>query len=859
MSCLTPQQALISLFPTTFASDLNKSLTYFSITLDFKNYETIPGNLSLGLSYTIKALQMSRNKIKCIDKYAFVGVQSLATLYLEDNHITDLSFLSIPDMKFLTELNIKSNMLTTVDPAWFTYVTSLSSLIMAANLIVALGPNVFANSPKLKNLDLSSNQIETLHPQCFTGLRMLTTLGLYDNRIRVIESNVTADLINVVSQAGFQLNSQGIQDIMPFAFRGFAKIQWLVITSNSLTSLRNNTFTGLSNLNKLELSLNKISVIEPNAFSGLNQLKILNLSFNLLKTTHQLLFVYITSLETLYLSDNKISIVGDKSFNGLEKSLKSLNLARNKLKFVKNGYFGNLSELQILDLSSNTISIIENLSFRNLRNLNTLVLSDNCIFKINSVIFQNQRMLSQLYLDNNLLKNIEMAFFNLHVLTNLNLAFNSIYKLTNQTFEGCDSLASLNLSFNFIKSLNKSLVSLKSLRVIELKNNRIQTDGQDQFYFDSKVQNHEFSLQNTSIDIIKTILSSGIKISKLELSFNNLSAIISNISFQETCDLLTHLDLRQAGLNGYEVDSLNLLKNLTLINLSGNLIKFKGKFLPNTKNLNSLSLSNINITTPNFESFIDLSFFGSLKSLDMSVNSLETIRATYFRSNPQLGFLNISFNKIKQIEDRSLPNLISKLIDISFNQIQSIADINFFDNPYPAIPITIKISALYAANNNLESFDMDFLPGSKLKANMSSNRLTTVPEKLPAIILDMNLNIVRLINRGTFNFRMAGLQELYMSFNIINSIEDDSFKILNKLVRLDLSNNYLTKLGNDTFAGLFSLTYLNFNNNSIQVVQTSLFRQLINLEELYLSSNPIKLIEDKAFLNLNFLRVLNIA
>jgi Leucine-rich repeat (LRR) protein len=104
---------------------------------------------------------------------------------------------------------------------------------------------------------------------------------------------------------------------------------------------------------------------------------------------------------------------------------------------------------------------------------------------------------------------------------------------------------------------------------------------------------------------------------------------------------------------------------------------------------------------------------------------------------------------------------------------------------------------------------------------------------------------------------MAGLQELYMSFNIINSIEDDSFKILNKLVRLDLSNNYLTKLGNDTFAGLFSLTYLNFNNNSIQVVQKSLFRQLINLEELYLSSNPLKLIEDKAFFNLNFLRVLN--
>jgi Leucine-rich repeat (LRR) protein len=749
-------------------------------------------------------------------------------------------------MRTLESLTLINTTLAFLDPAWFNYTTNLVKLNINSNLLGGLDSNSFSKLPLLQLLDLGLNIIESIQPGIFSGLKQLLYLRLDGNKIKILESYVMAGLVNLVDPSPFRLSNQNIEEIRPFALTGLRKISSLILTSNSLTSLMKNSFYGLANLSFLDLSNNKINSIEVETFIGLLALKVLNISSNLLNSTLHRAFLNLTSLETLFLNENQITVVFDDSFEGLGRSLLKLNLAKNKLNFIKNESFRDLSKLVLLDLASNSISSIQTGSFQNQRFLKVLILSDNCIYKINPLLFKNQGLLNELHLDYNSLTKIETVFRNLNNLTVLNLAFNSIYQLTNQTFTGLNSLVYLNLSNNFLKSLNRSLFSLKSVRSFDLTNNMLRTGHTEQFYFDQKYSTYEFYFRNSSLEIIKQMRESNIL--KLDLSFNNLSkdGLMNNINFKEMSQNLIYLDLRRTRLDGYAVDFLNILKKLTYIDLSDNFIRFKGKFLPFTANLTAIKLSNVNLSNAVFETYIDLGFFELLTFLDLSLNNLESVKYKYFNFSIRFNFLNLSHNKIKFIEDKAIPNRFMKVFDLSFNNLSIITMSSFYANLFYQCKFLVT-------NNKIERFIVDLAFIEMHVVNLSGNGLKEVPDNLQAQTLDMSFNAIRTIKQNTFS---QILVNLFLSCNQIESIEDNSFLKLTRLVDLDLSNNRLTNLGNDTFCGLFSLKFLNINNNSILFISKGLFRQLINLEHLLLDSNPIKLVEAESFSKLSFLKFL---
>jgi Leucine-rich repeat (LRR) protein len=451
-----------------------------------------------------------------------------------------------------------------------------------------------------------------------------------------------------------------------------------------------------------------------------------------------------------------------------------------------------------------------------------------------------------------------MVFINLNNLTTLNLAYNSIYQLTDQTFQGLNSLINLNIGNNFLKSLNKSLVSIKTLRSVDLSNNRIQND-KELFYFDSKVSNYEYFLKNTTNYLIRQIQVNSA--SKLDLSFNDLSVDIYNISFKEMADRLVYLDLRQTGLKMYSVDSLNVLKQLTFIDLSENELRFRGKLLTYSVNLNTVKLSNINLTTSEFESFLDLKSFSFLSYVDLSKNNLETVKIPHFQYNKKLKFLNLSQNRIQFIENRAFQSAEQfSVLDVSFNCLKSLSKFIFLASGSIFMAVNVKLQdfkalEIHAASNKIQLFDLTF----KLMpmTNLSGNMLTEIPAYINTRILDMSFNFVSSITKDSF-VKMTSLFELYAPSNLIKTIEIDSFLNQNSLDLLDLSNNSLSRLENDTLCGLWSLRTLNLAHNSIQALHLRFFRQLVNLEIFYLNSNPIKFIEDDTFLKLKFLKVLNL-
>lgn len=105
-------------------------------------------------------------------------------------------------------------------------------------------------------------------------------------------------------------------------------------------------------------------------------------------------------------------------------------------------------------------------------------------------------------------------------------------------------------------------------------------------------------------------------------------------------------------------------------------------------------------------------------------------------------------------------------------------------------------------------------------------------EKIIFFIFLLCLQIIRCGDLDSYPL----LQNLDLSFNEINDIEDDALGRLEILVTLNLSNNNMTTIPTSLPSSLINL---HLQNNRITDVQPAAIAQLINLETLNLSGNKI--------------------
>ncbi len=126
------------------------------------------------------------------------------------------------------------------------------------------------------------------------------------------------------------------------------------------------------------------------SFNGCAYLKTLILSSNQIKLLFNNTFQQLKKLETLFLDDNQIESIELDSFNGMI-NLNYLNLNRNRLKQLhssQNSIFYSLNKLKTLELESNLIISLNRSDFKGLINLNHLNLKYNSISLIASDAFE---------------------------------------------------------------------------------------------------------------------------------------------------------------------------------------------------------------------------------------------------------------------------------------------------------------------------------------------------------------------------------------------------------------------------------------------------------------------------------------
>uniref|UniRef100_A0A224XD61 Putative gpcr class b orphan receptor 1 n=1 Tax=Panstrongylus lignarius TaxID=156445 RepID=A0A224XD61_9HEMI len=315
----------------------------------------------------VKVLDLRHNKLKTINSDGFKFLNdSLRTLMLGFNEITQLPERAFWTMKFVEILSIEHNMLKELKETTFHGMDRLQILDLSHNHISRINVRQFSNLWNLRILDLSYNELSTIPGESFVNTK-LERLILKHNRISVIP---------------------------PQAFYEIGK-----------------------SLHHLDLSNNMIEHLEKDVFSYVNSLTNLNLCSNYLSQLHDQVFMYLDNLLNLQLCNNKLA----RNFEAIDKTkrLHYLNLANTGIKEMPNLQ---LSQLIHLNISGNNISQLQQGFLLGLPNLRQLDLSRNNLTGWSIVGWNHAQNLKELDLSNNPVKILTKdTFEGLENLKTLNL------------------------------------------------------------------------------------------------------------------------------------------------------------------------------------------------------------------------------------------------------------------------------------------------------------------------------------------------------------------------------------------------------------------------------------------------------
>lgn len=221
------------------------------------------------------------------------------------------------------------------------------------------------------------------------------------------------------------LDHNSINAIDALAFHGVRRLKELILSSNKISHLHNNTFSAIPNLRNLDLSYNQLQLIHPGHFYGLRKLQNLHLRSNGLKQIFIRTFLECRSLEFLDLGYNRLRSLTRTTFLGLFK-LKELHLEHNQFSRINFFLFPRLTNLQALYLQWNRIRSISQGERWIWQNLQKLDLSGNDIQRLDPVVFQCMPSLQSLNLESNKLSSVPVeAVAAWTSLTTISLAGNS--------------------------------------------------------------------------------------------------------------------------------------------------------------------------------------------------------------------------------------------------------------------------------------------------------------------------------------------------------------------------------------------------------------------------------------------------
>lgn len=578
--------------------------------------------------------------------------------------------------------------------------------------------------------------------------------------------------------------------------QGLAEIS---INNCKLLRLPGNVFEGLRGLKTLKIRSmnsdwgnNKELELSLGAFNGLRELHTLDLAYNNIRKIPSDLFCALENIISLNLTRNKIKFVDELGFgHKCGSTLQTIDLSYNDIMSLPaDSEILHLRRLTQLYLQNNKISDLPGEVFSDLLSLKLVNLSDNGITYLPEGLFHNTREIREIYIQNNELEMLPKRIFNrLEQLLVLDLSANKLKSehIEDETFGGLIRLIVLDLSHNAVTRINRNMFKdLFFLQILSLNNNTI--------------------------------------------------GFIEDNAFSPLFNLHT-LNLGQNKLHTIEDHFFNGLFILNKLNLNNNMLSFVGEnAFKNCSDLKELDLSSNKLTKVP-EAILQLSF---LKSLDLGENLLTEITNNSFQNLSQLTGLRLIDNQIGNLTAGMFWGLSSlQVLNLAKNKIQSIEtetfqknaqleavrlDGNFISDINGVFVALTKLLWLNLSENHLVWFDFAFIPGSLKWLDIHANFVETlgnyykIQNELKVKTLDASHN--RLVSLSSMSIPNS-VELLFINNNFISTIETDTFLEKRNLTRVDMYANEIESL----------------DINSLRVSRVPEGR---TLPEFYISGNPFK-------------------
>ncbi|XP_037943813.1 protein PFC0760c [Teleopsis dalmanni] len=325
------------------------------INLSQNNLQTIPEKVFDNVE-TIEELDLSYNSLKTLPPLLF-NRTALAILNLKYNSITN-------DLKFgtsdLQQLDLSFNLIHAIHHGMFDKMTGLTNLNLKGNGVTKIQPDSFLTLKNLRHIDLSINELEQVSSMLFYKNSELDVIRMNDNpRLS-------------------QLPTDGFQ-----SYNGYFTVYFLDISNCAIGSLGHKTFSTMPHLATLKLAWNNINNLERDTFSSLNKLIELDLSNNLIAKLDELLFMDNNDLTKLNLAGNPMRKLSVRLFLPMTK-LRELDVSDCELSslLIDNRYgvgrkYKFYETLRSFNASANQIRKISSFDIRHFKNLRTLDITNN--------------------------------------------------------------------------------------------------------------------------------------------------------------------------------------------------------------------------------------------------------------------------------------------------------------------------------------------------------------------------------------------------------------------------------------------------------------------------------------------------
>ncbi|GAB6024667.1 hypothetical protein CHUAL_009802 [Chamberlinius hualienensis] len=803
----------------------------------------------------LRYLDLGHNRIRAIDDGLFKNTENIQQLLLDHNQLNEIPIPSLRNLNNLLTLELQNNRIGALTMAKFSNgVSPILTFNLSSNVITHVSPSAFLGLSNLETLDLSHNKLSLMGSKdIFNGLSSLLILDLSYNYLARFPSTEIALVSSTLRELRLSYNE--IREVVPEDFDGLSGLFYLDLSANRITHLPPNVFGAMTSLKSLDLRVNLIRKLDQTHLAGLTNLRFLNLQDNNFLAWPSTTLGEVKSLDTLSIGYNRIAAISPQLFETVSH-VTELEMEYNLLSEIPNGTFRLFNQLTKLNLRGNRIFNVTTYTFNGIEpTLKILDLSVNELEKFPAT-GHFQSVVELIISDNNIDQIPERVLGNFPLVQKFDISRNRLVDVPLITFDKTPRLHTIDLSNNDIKTIRPGLFDgLIWLEALDISNNALVDI--DEGTFVNLPRLHFLNLANSGINNIReNAFGANLSLlSVINLSGNYLTSFGDNFNGQ--LPKLSSVDLSRNHIEIFYSESMKRFSQLLQIDLSSNRLVQLDGLTTNCPSLETLILRNNQLER------VESGQFGHgkrLKVIDISENLLEDVEEGAFRGSVQIRFLNVSHNRLNHLNEGSFNEMALLDVDISHNNVSHLP---------PTIFSKVNVKSLLAvriSHNRLTSLPMTSMNEHVTTlhdVDVSHNRLKHVTPNS-----DIFYNVKR-INLGYNPLSENSLRSIFTEPKLVQELNLANCSITSIpaletpfLRSLNLASNKISRLNNGTFSRATLLENLDISNNQLSDITIGLgpiWMEIPDLKTLNISRNKFKSIFETDFQPLKQLETLDMS